>query len=48
MVYNGWVMINDEFILAQVYNLLGIEGSRHNPTVFNIKHDAPKERFWAV
>lgn len=49
--YIGWVMYNDEHILAPIYNILGLK-TPDDFTICNkilhVKHDTKTERFWAV
>lgn len=46
--FGGWYAVNDEYILAPLYNALNIEGPRDDSYVnlFNVKHNPAEERFW--
>lgn len=45
--YRGSYVINDEYILAPIYNVLGLNKlySHHSP-IFQVKHNVKEERFW--
>jgi hypothetical protein len=46
--FGGWYAVNDEYILAPIYNALKIEGPRNDNYValFDVQHNPAKERFW--
>jgi hypothetical protein len=46
--FNGWYAVNDEYILAPIYNALGIKGPDHDNyhDLFVVKHNPVEERFW--
>ena len=46
--FGGWYAVNDEYILAPIYNALNIDGPRDDNYVslFNVKHNPAEERFW--
>ena len=47
-LYKGSYVINDEYILAPIYNALRITTNRdsHSSRIFNPIHDFGKERYW--
>lgn len=46
--FGGWYAVNDEYILAPIYNALNIKGPSHDNYIhlFNVKHNPAEERFW--
>jgi len=44
--FRGSYVINDEYILAPIYNSLSME-HKFNHALFDVKHNAKEERFWA-
>ena len=46
--FGGWYAVNDEYILAPIYDALNIEGPKTDDYVnlFNVKHNPAEERFW--
>ena len=46
--FGGWYAINDEYILAPIYNALSIKGCNHDNfyNLFHPKHNPEEERFW--
>lgn len=46
--FPAWYAINDEYILAPIYNALGIRGSETDnyQALFTPKHNPQEERFW--
>jgi len=48
--YVGWVAINDEYIMAPIYDVMGIKGVENqglNSQLFDVRHNPQEERFWA-
>jgi len=48
--YRGSYVINDEYILAPIYNVLGLNKGRHshNSRIFQVKHNIGEERYWST
>jgi hypothetical protein len=47
--FGGWYAINDEYILAPIYNALGIKSPLSRDlfvNLFNVNHKPEEERFW--
>jgi len=46
--FGGWYAINDEYILAPIYNALHIKGPKDDNYInlFKVKHNPSEERFW--
>jgi hypothetical protein len=46
--FGGWYAVNDEYILAPIYNALNIKNSKNDDyhNLFNAKHNPAEERFW--
>lgn len=46
--FGGWYAVNDEYILAPIYDALHIDGPRDDNYVrlFDVKHNPAEERFW--
>ena len=46
-LFQGSYAVNNEFILAPIYNALSMVGPEHDVSnLFHAKHDPEKERFW--
>jgi len=49
--FTGWIMYNDEHILAPIYNVFNMVGPDDFTIcnrLFDVKHNQQEERFWAV
>ena len=49
--FTGWIMYNDEHILAPIYNVFDMVGPDDFTIcnrLFDVKHNKEEERFWAV
>ena len=46
--FGGWYAVNDEYILAPIYDALNISSPINDDyiTLFNVKHNPAEERFW--
>ena len=46
--FGGWYAVNDEYILAPIYDALNINSPINDDyiTLFNVKHNPAEERFW--
>lgn len=47
-LYRGWYIMHDEWILAVIYDIMGIEGAGDGDSwrVMDVKHVPEQERFW--
>ncbi len=48
--FTGHYVINDEYILAPIYNVLNLNKRENHSTsrIFNVKHDPYNERYWRL